>query len=200
MNKLMGRVLSALGLGSTGSTDKGASNSPQKNAGVVQGLRMKALSLKAQDIGLNRQNFPKLVWGILFETAYDRGAFTLVVLGDGTASLYFSTGGGIIGAGPHQSVRKASEQLLSAASHFVSSASPVTTYPMPVSGQSTFYFLSYDGVLSYSANERELGEGRDKLSGLFHAAHGVVARMREIQQARRGDAAHGDEQSSKTPE
>lgn len=148
------------------------------------GLRMQALSLKAQDIGLNRENFPKDVWGILLETGYESGAFSLVVLGDGTASLYFSTGGGIIGVGQHDSVRKACGNLLAGGNHFVAAASPTKEYPLPAEGQVTFYFLSYGGVLSYSAKETDLGEGRDKLSNLFHAGHEVIARMREIEQAR----------------
>lgn len=181
MKKIIASVLAALGLSGASAPAK---EPPQADDNVMQGLRMQALALKAEDIGLSRANFPKDVWGILLETGYENGAFSLVVLGDGTASLYFSTGGGIIGAGQHDAVRKASGNLLAGASQFASLAKPTETYPLPATGQVTFYFLSYTGVLSYSAKEIELGEGRDRMSSLFHAGHEVIARMREVEQAR----------------
>ena len=181
MRKIIASFLTALGLGGASAPAKEA---PQADGNVMQGLRMKALLLKAEDIGLNRANFPKDVWGILLETGYENGAFSLVVLGDGTASLYFSTGGGIIGAGQHEAVRKACGNLLAGANHFASLARPTKTYPLPATGQVTFYFLSYTGVLSYSAKEIELGEERDKMSELFHAGHEVIGRMREAEQSR----------------
>lgn len=181
MKKIIASVLAALGLSGASAPAK---EPPQADGNVMQGLRAQALSLKAEDIGLNRANFPKDVWGILLETGYENGAFSLVVLGDGTASLYFSTGGGIIGAGQHEAVRKSCGNLLAGANQFVSLAKPTKAYPLPAAGQATFYFLSYSGVLSYSAKEVELGEGRDKMSDLFHAAHEVIGRMREIEQSR----------------
>jgi len=55
-------------------------DSPQAGTAAMEGLRMRALSLRAEDIGLNRQKFPHEVWGTLFETAYEKYAFTLLVL------------------------------------------------------------------------------------------------------------------------
>jgi hypothetical protein len=196
MKKLFASVLAALGLGAASAPAK---ESPGADGNVMQGLRMQALSLKAEGIGLNRAKFPKDVWGILLETGYETGAFSLVVLGDGTASLYFSTGGGIIGAGQHDAVRTACANLLAGANQFVSAASPTTTFPLPAAGRVTFYFLSYSGVLSYSAQEIELGEGRDKLSALFHAGHEVIARMREIEQARQGTASKSNAPNGARP-
>jgi len=190
MKNLIASVLAALGLGGTSALAKDSSQTA--DGSVMEGLRMQALSLKAEDIGLSRANFPKDVWGVLLETGYDNGAFSLVVLGDGTASLYFSTGGGIIGAGQHDAVRSACANLLGGASRFMAAAASTKSYPLPRQGQVTFYFLTYDGVLSYSAKEIELGEGRDKLSSLFHAGHEVIARMREIEQARHNNALKDD--------
>ena len=118
------------------------------------------------------------------ETGYPNSVVSLVVLGDGTASLYFSTGGGVIGAGQHESVRKASANFIGWANRFFSSATRAPEHPLPGAGHVIFYFLTYDGVYSYTAKEIELGEGRDKLANLFHAGHEVIGHMREIEQAR----------------
>lgn len=164
----------------------------QANGNVMLELRAKALALKPEEIGINKSNFPKEVWGVLMETGYPDSAFSLVVLADGTASLYFSTGGGIIGAGQHEAVRKSSANFVGWANQYFSLASPVMKYPLPSSGQVVFYFLSYKGVFSYSAKEMELGEGRDKLSNLFHAGHEVISHMREMEQARHNPAVNTD--------
>ena len=41
--------------------------------------------------------------------------------------------------------------------------------------------MTFDGTRSYTAKERDLGEGKDKLSELFHAAHAVIAAVRTAQ-------------------
>ena len=87
---------------------------------VIDTLRSMALNLKAEDLGLSPKNYPNEVWGILMETGFKNDSYTLLVLADGTTSLYFSNGGGIIGAGTHETVKKASLNLLIEANHFQS--------------------------------------------------------------------------------
>jgi len=179
MKKVIASLVALLGFGSQ---SQAAATQPLQEKDVMAGLRQMALDLKPEEIGLNRSNFPKEAWGLLFETANTSGTYTLVVLADGTASLYFSNGGGIIGAGQHESVRKASANLLAGANQFYSSATRVSEFPMPEAGFSNFYFLTYGGVFRYGAKEIDLGEGRDKFSDLFHAAHYVIGQLREIEQ------------------
>lgn len=181
MKKLIASFLALAGI----SAPVIAKDVAQTGGNIMQDLRAKALALKPGDIGINRSNFPKDVWGVLMETGYPDAAFSLVVLADGSTSLYFSTGGGIIGAGGHEAVRKASANFLGSANQYLSYFSPASKYPLPAAGQVAFYFLTYKGVFTYSQNEIELGEGRDKLSNLFHAGHEVISHMREVEQSRR---------------
>lgn len=44
------------------------------------------------------------VFGVIMDTTFASGTVTLVALADGTASLYASTGGGVIGGGAHERV------------------------------------------------------------------------------------------------
>ncbi len=159
-----------------------AKEAEKSEAEMVAGLRQMVLSLKPGDLGISEATFPHEVWGVLMETGYDSGAFTLVVLADGTVSLYFSTGGGVIGAGEHESVRQPAGSFIDWANRYVSEAKPSKAQPLPTEGQTTFYFLTNSGIRSYSAKEVELGEGRDKLSDLFHAGHAVIAEVRKTQQ------------------
>jgi hypothetical protein len=65
-------------------------------ADVYRGLRAQALQLTAAQVGP-----ADAVFGVLMETGYPEAVVSLVALSDGTASLYFSNGGGIIGTGGH---------------------------------------------------------------------------------------------------
>jgi len=137
--------------------------------------------LSAAELGLTPENYPHRVWGIVLETGVESAYYTLVVLANGTTSLYFSNGGGIIGAGEHSNVRETSTNFLAWANKSIESTSPTSTFQPPDNGNTVFYFLTFDGIQSYASREIELGEGRDPLSSLFHAGHAVIAAMRETQ-------------------
>lgn len=146
-------------------------------------LRSMVLNLNPKDIGLTKDNCPHPVFGLVMETGYPQGFFTLSVIADGTTSLYFSNGGGIIGGGEHESVRKASDRLLAGARHFYLKAQKVDTCPKPNPSQVIFYFLTFDGVRSYAAAENDFGNKKDELSHLFYAAHDVITELRKISEA-----------------
>src|SRR5262245_22254743 len=75
------------------------------------------------------------VWGVLMETGYAQGPVTLVVIGDGTTSLYYPTGGGVIGAGPHPAVAAASTALLVTADALKDAAAPARNVDFPATGK-----------------------------------------------------------------
>lgn len=110
-----------------------------ENDGAMQGLREMAFNLNPSEIGITAENFDHPVWGMIMETGFEEGSFTLVTLADGTTSLYFSTGGGTIGAGEHESVRKAVWHYLSGAQHFYKHAREVRETPSPTEGEVIFY-------------------------------------------------------------
>jgi hypothetical protein len=153
------------------------------NAEPMREMRDKVLTLAPADVGIDRKKCPQDVWAALMETGYDTGVVSLVMFCDGTTSLYFSTGGGVIGAGGTPSVSKATRAFLAQASQSLATTLPSRTQPYPTKGKVIFYFVTFTGLRSYSAKEIDLGEGRDKLSDLFHAGHEVITKIRESQPA-----------------
>ena len=139
------------------------------------------LNLNPGDIGLTKARYPFPVFALVMETGYPEGSFTLSSVADGSTSLYFGTGGGIIGGGEHENVRKASEYLLSTAQRFYRKARKVTTFPKPGPGNVIFYFLTFDGVRSYTAMKEALGNGKNEFSELFMAAHRVITELRKLE-------------------
>ena len=145
---------------------------------------MRNLSLK-----LNAKDFPDLkdkpVFAVLMESAFPEGAYTLVAAFDGAASLYYSNGGGLIGAGEHANVRPESLKVVKMAENCLKHMKKVESFPIAKPGGTTFYIVTPEGVFSYSAKEVDLGERRDKnLSDLFHQCHALITQMRVADERR----------------
>jgi hypothetical protein len=147
---------------------------------VFAGLRNQILNLDPASAGFLRDAVGNAPWGCLMETAYPNGTATLVCLRDGTTSLYTSSGFGIIGGGAHEAVVRENAALLAALEEHLSEMSSSTDLSLPREGQTVIRALTFDGQRRYEAAEEELGEGRNALSPVFHAAHGVITQLRLI--------------------
>jgi hypothetical protein len=164
----------------------GLFDKPRKIADVYTELRNKALSLEPVQIGLKPdQSNP--IFGILMETGYKDAVVTLSAIGDGSVSLYFSNGGGIIGLGQHEEPRKACFSFLSFARQFLSELQSTKEFPLPQKGYTTFYFLTINGVFTLTAKEADLGNNRLPLSPLFHKGQEVITQARLIDEKRQKD-------------
>ena len=148
-------------------------------AKVSREMRDRALSMTPADLGLAPSSARPHVFSAVMETGYEEGVATLVAVADGSVSLYFSKGGGVIGGGAHESVRGAAAAFLDAAEAFLPRFQGANGTPMPSVGQVIFYLRTFEGTLSVESPEEALGEGRHELSPLFYAAHDVITRLRE---------------------
>lgn len=157
-------------------------------AEVYQGLRDGALGTDPVKLGLKPAGANR-VWGVLMETGSEDAVTTLAAIADGAVSLYFSTGGGIIGIGEHAEPRKAGLALVAAAPEFLKLALPAKTFPLPERGRTRFYFMTYDGILTADALEKDLAGGRSPLSPLFFKAHEVITQAR-IASEKREETVH----------
>ena len=123
------------------------------------------------------------VWGALMEFRAEGIAITLLGLKDGTTSVYFESGGGIIGGGEHEAVRRATGAYLAAARAQAGSLRSTTSYPLPREGWFRFYVLTSSGVLTQEAGEREVTGGGHPLSPLFQAGSDVLTELRKMEEA-----------------
>jgi hypothetical protein len=148
-------------------------------AEVVRGLRQQALTVEASQLDAAPSAERPRVFGVLMETGYPEAVATLVVFADGTTSLYFSNGGGVIGAGSHEAVQIANETFLRTAEDYVADMTAAADTPPPDVGRVRFYVRTFTGTLGAEADEEDLGEDRHRLSPLFHAGHAVITAVRE---------------------
>ena len=153
--------------------------SPAKNTEEILDLRSMFLTRSPHDFGIvPTQDHPR-VWAVLMEMGSSEGTATLLAVVDGTVSLYTSTGGGIIGAGEHPSIRRRAMKFISTAEQYFEEFQKTNESPLPAPGRIKFYLMTFSGTFTGDFDENALGEGHHKLSKLFYAGHEVISAMRE---------------------
>ncbi|MEO1248071.1 MAG: hypothetical protein AAFX56_20520 [Pseudomonadota bacterium] len=157
-----------------------ASSGDYEQADVYRGLRDQALGLGPQE--LEPRNG---VFALLMETGYDEAAVTIVAAADGSASMYFSNGGGTIGAGEYEQVREVVFETLSETGKYLDELELTNSYPLPKLGQTRFFVVTDAGVLTSAAPEEMLGDEKHDLSPLFLQVHKLIAYIRTAEEHRR---------------
>jgi hypothetical protein len=140
------------------------------------------------------------------ETAHPEAVATLFAIMDGSASLYFSNGGGITGAGRYPGPNAAARKLVAQAAEFRSASTLTNEFPLPEKAHIPFYFIALNGVLTSEAKEDELETGRHPMSPLFRLARELIRQMRLAEgkkKAEAGGAANGSQpfraETNRTP-
>lgn len=147
---------------------------------VTAELRTKALT-EAPALLLRNPAFRDVpALGVLMEVGYAKSVVTLVSLIDGSASIYFSSGGGVIGGQGHETVRMAARRFTQFAGVYLPEMSGCSDFPMPAIGQTIFYVLTPNGVFTQAASEQELGGGSHSFSPLFYAGQCVITQLRKV--------------------
>src|SRR4051812_14439318 len=88
---------------------RGEARAPKQNPFVT--MRAMALEVTRNKAGLEKPPDDAPVWGVVVEW-YMATEVVLVVLSDGTVSMYLGFGGGVIGGQSHESVRSAGAHLI----------------------------------------------------------------------------------------
>ena len=149
----------------------------QSPTDVARDLREQAFTI-ALPVSAGAPRGPTAIGVLFMETGYAEAVASLVCFADGTTSLYFSNGGGMIGAGEHAAVRTAATAFFAAAVPSLHELTIAAEHPLPRIGQVRFYARANGGILTAESPEVELGKGSHRLSPLFFAAHGVITAIR----------------------
>ena len=142
-------------------------------------LRNKWLTSDVDEIGLGDALGKANVWGAMMELALpvdgETAVGTVFSALDGTASLYTSRGGGILGG---YSAKEPAQRFVAEAEKHLAHMKPTKAFPHPRIGRVKFYVMTRKGVYTADASDRELGGGRHALSRLSHAGHEVLTGLR----------------------
>lgn len=122
------------------------------------------------------------VWGAIMEIGYPKAFVTLVSLVDGNASLYISSGGGVIGGFAHPNVSQAAKNFVKVAEGHFDLMQPIKEFPYPKVNQVIFYLLTSDGVKATYTTEDESQDPTSSFYPLFVASQNVITQLRLIEE------------------
>ncbi len=155
-------------------TEKGSPD--PKN--VYAGLRQSALTGSRSKFGLAPTSKATEPWGVVMDWGVQNGTATILAMSDGSASVYFSTGGGYIGGKGQEQIRVAAERALEAAKLLQLPPSPTTSFPIPEQHGVFFYLLTDAGVFLFRTSEQDLNSTASPLRKLGDGMQEVITQYR----------------------
>jgi hypothetical protein len=126
-------------------------------------------------------------YGLVMEMGISSSAVMLACFANGDAGVYYQTGGGMKGGLAHESVRKASKDLVALAEKALPKMARYTGQPTPGPGRVRFYVLTPRGPVTAETDREALADPGNPLGPLFSSGQEVVSQMREVQEQRRAE-------------
>ncbi len=163
----------------------------QQPAQTYLQLRQRIFGLSPTELGLIPTAEAPHVWGVVVELGYEVGCATLVALADGTTSLHYSTGGGLLGRADYAPLAQASRALVSEAQQYTYLMTATTNFSLPEAGQVCFFLLTYAGIYTTNASEIQLAAGAHPLAPLFQRTQETLGQLHVLEEKKRKRYANG---------
>jgi len=163
---------------SASDNSKAKTNEAQENA--FASLRNLAFTATPEQLGLSLPMDNTIVYGIVMDWGMNSGIATTVSYQTGDASLYFSSGGGVIGGGHHENVSIAAKKFVKLAQTYLRKTIKTDTIVLPKKDEVKFSLLTNNGVF---VGEEQMKNFKDKSSewlDLFEEGNRVIAELRLI--------------------
>ncbi|GHT79460.1 hypothetical protein FACS1894130_08220 [Spirochaetia bacterium] len=145
-------------------------------------LREHAFTLKPEEIDIDTSNLNGSAYGLIMEFVLLKNSVTLVTYITGDASLYLSTGGGVIGGIDHNNVKNAVFQFINEGNKYLSKTNKVSDFPLAISGKVIFYLLTEDGILKMEDTESKLKSKKSEFWSLYYSGQDVITELRKAEQ------------------
>jgi len=145
-------------------------------------LRSQILNSQRPKTGSSIPDSPNEPWAVVMDWGVGSGTATVVAVSDGTASIYYSSGGGSIGGGyARPSIRDAALHAVSVAGKFLDHMQLAERFPLPEMGGVAFFVLTGMGVFTAKASVDLLSANRHPLSELGNAMQAIVTQYRVME-------------------
>ena len=151
---------------------------PTSGPAAFAQLRTLWLSTDPSQLGLRPTSVLPHVWGAALELRVGEAVVFLAAVAEGSVSMYFSTGGGIIGGGQHAAVRAAGQRFLETLESSLSQFGSRESFAPVGPERASFIVQTYQGKLGAEVPEAALRAGTHPLSGCYGAAQDVITQLR----------------------
>jgi hypothetical protein len=143
------------------------------------GLRQQVLNLKPSDIGVTLDN-EQQVYAAVVDMPINKNIASLICVFDGTVSLYYSNGGGMIGLGQKfDEVRKAGGSFLFSARQVLSKFDKVNKFPLPDGNKANVYLLTMNFIYKTSFDMSKVDSCSKEVSFINFLIQNVINKIRE---------------------
>lgn len=142
-------------------------------------LRSMALTMPAGqlDIDASSEFEP---YGVVLDWNVGKGVATFTAFKSGDASMYTSTGGGIIGGVGHDNVKIAAQSLVRRSKNFVKNAKKSDDISVARDSTIKFFFLTTKGRFVSEETLDNLDNGSSPLLELFVEANKLITELRAV--------------------
>jgi hypothetical protein len=140
---------------------------------VFLGLRDDMMHAKSEDLDIELDPSSR-VWGVVTDIAMGTGSVCLVALMNGSSSMYFSSGGKVVGTVDQKNVQDAATKYVKMSVKSLPEMKLTRDYQLPAAGEVSFFLLTNNGVYTSKAKKDELVSGQNILSPMFFAANDLV--------------------------
>ena len=156
--------------------DKNA-NDPEN---PFEGLRNMAFDISLQQLGLDIKDSE--IYGVIMDRETGNANVTLVAYKTGDASLYFSSGGGIIGGGQKHTVNSAAKILVKQASVYFDKSKIMYAVPLPDKDCIRFYFLTAKGKYCIHEEMKNIRNNTSPYVDFFEKANDLITEIRKTEE------------------
>lgn len=152
----------------------------QTKENAYEELRNIAFTVTPEQLGLLFPADKTIVYGIVMDWEMGGATATTVAYQTGDASLYLSSGGGVIGGGQYQNVNNASKQFISLAQTFLDKVVKVDKTSLPTTNEIKFYFLTNNGVYVGKEQIKNFENNSSLWLKLFEEGNNILSELRKI--------------------
>ncbi len=146
---------------------------------TFEGLRKMSFTVTPEQLGLKLQSDKTIVYGVIMDWEMGGATATTVSYQTGDASLYLSSGGGVIGGGQHQNVNSAAKQFVSLGQTYLDKTTKTETTPLPSVDEVRFYLLTNNGVFVGKEQMKNFENNSSPWLKLFEEGNNVLTELRK---------------------
>ena len=144
----------------------------------MKGLRLQVLNSSATSLKQKPSKDYPHVYGVVMDWPLGPSTATIVSMSNGDASLYTSSGFGILGGIAHERVRAAASAFVKGAARHFETSKPAASYPYPPTDRVYFYLLTFEGVRLVQADRASVEASSGPMFELFELGQAVLTELR----------------------
>jgi hypothetical protein len=143
-----------------------------------QDLRSMALNVTPEQLQLSLPAGQTKVFGVVMDWDMGETVATFISFETGDASMYLSSGAGVIGGSGHENVVNAAKLFVAKAQSYLDKASKTDTTPLPDKDCVRFYFLTNKGKFIAQEQLKNLDNKTSIWFPLFEEGNKVITELR----------------------